>query len=54
MTYTSSNVLGNGHQYKSVDTVDIYGCIFLRGLKSGYRAQNSNENLADIVIQIQI
>ena len=29
--------------------MDIYGCIFLRGLKTGYRARNSNIYVADAV-----
>ena len=32
----------------------IYGCILLRGLKNGYRAQNSNKYVADTVIRIQL
>ena len=34
--------------------IDIYGCILLRGLKTGYRDQNINKDLADTVIQIQL
>ena len=31
--------------------MDIYGCIFMRGLKTGYRARNSNKYVDDAVIQ---
>ena len=31
--------------------MDIYGFIFLRGLKTGYRVQNSNKDVDDYVIQ---
>ena len=34
--------------------MDIYGCILLRGLKTGYHAQNSNKYVADSVIRMQI
>ena len=34
--------------------IDIYGCILLRGMKNGYRDQNSNKDVAGIVIRIQI
>ena len=32
--------------------MDIYECILLRGLKNGYRSQNSNKYMADTVIHI--
>ena len=32
--------------------MDIYRCILLMGLKTGYRAQNSKKYAADSVIQI--
>ena len=31
--------------------MDIYGCIFLRGLKTGYHSRNSNADVADAVTQ---
>ena len=34
--------------------MDIYGCILLWGLKTGYRAQNSNNDVADNVVRIQL
>ena len=34
--------------------MDIYGFIFMRGLKTGYRAQNSNKDVADTFIRIHI
>ena len=34
--------------------MDIYGCIFFRGLKTGYRAQNSNKYVVDTIIWIQV
>ena len=30
--------------------MEIYGCILLRGLKTDYRAQNSNRGVADVII----
>ena len=33
---------------------DIYGCILLRGLKTGYRDQNSNKYVAGTFICILI
>ena len=29
--------------------MDIYGCIFMRGLKTGYRDQNSYTDVADAI-----
>ena len=31
--------------------MDIYGCILLRGLKTGHRAWNSNTDVADAFTQ---
>ena len=47
MTYTSYNVLGTVPKCKYVDKT--YGCISLRGMKTGYHARNSNKYLADAV-----
>ena len=47
-TRTSGNVSGTIF----IDTnlwMDIYAYIFLKGLKTGYRAQNSNTDVADAV-----
>ena len=41
MTYTSSNMLGTAFINKNL-WMEIYGCILLRGMKNGYRAQNEN------------
>ena len=39
MTYTSSNVLGTIFINTNL-WMDIYGCVFLKGLKNGYLAYN--------------
>ena len=41
MTYMRSNMLGTAFINKNM-RVDIYVCIFLRGLKTGYRAWHGN------------
>ena len=49
MNYTSSNVLGKVHQYKSMD-----GHLWMyisEGTENGYRALNINTDVADYATQ---